>query len=127
MPKVSTEITLTTAKADPTVSMKGLIQTRAQLCVIVLIYRTDQSLAAIPSIHSGHEDSAGTAGKGAAGLPGPFLPSFFPLKMPPSYTGSWGVPLQVQNFTIPFVELHEIPVDPFLQLVEVILDGSTIL
>lgn len=58
---------LTTPISDPTVSMKGLIQTRAQLCVIVLIYRTDQSLAAIPSIHSGHEDSAGTAGKGAAG------------------------------------------------------------
>lgn len=60
-------------------------------------------------------------------LPSLFLPSFFPLKMPLSYTGAWGAPPQVQDFTVPFVELHEIPVDPFLQLVEVILDGSTIL
>ncbi|KAK4806786.1 hypothetical protein QYF61_005582 [Mycteria americana] len=34
------------------------------------------------------------------------------------------VPLQGQDFALPLVELHEVPVSPFLQLVEVPLDDS---
>ncbi|KAF1440525.1 Zinc finger RNA-binding protein, partial [Pygoscelis papua] len=37
------------------------------------------------------------------------------------------VPRWLQNFALPLVELHEIPIGPFLQPVEVPLDGSTTL
>ena len=37
------------------------------------------------------------------------------------------VPPQVQDLALAFVELHEVPVSPFLQLVEVTLHGSTTL
>ena len=37
------------------------------------------------------------------------------------------VPPQVQDFALPLVEQHEAPVSPFLQLVQVPLNGSTTL
>ncbi|KAK4831783.1 hypothetical protein QYF61_019096, partial [Mycteria americana] len=37
------------------------------------------------------------------------------------------VPPQVQDFALPLVELHEVPASPFLQPVQVPLDGSTTL
>ena len=37
------------------------------------------------------------------------------------------VPPQGQDFALPFAELHEVPLGPFLQLDEILLDGSTTL
>jgi len=37
------------------------------------------------------------------------------------------VPPHMQDFALPSVELHEVPVSPFLQPVQVSLDGSTTL
>ncbi|KAK4825192.1 hypothetical protein QYF61_025120, partial [Mycteria americana] len=53
------------------------------------------------------------------GSPGPFLPSCFPADQPLARPGP-----QVQNFALPLVELHEVSVSPFLQPVDVPLDGS---
>jgi len=46
--------------------------------------------------------------------------------LPSAHTGAWGYS-QAQGFALTLVELHEVPVDPFLPPVEVASDGSTTL
>jgi len=55
--------------------------------------------------------------------PGYFLPAAFQLSSSPALTGA-GVDLaQVQDFALPLVELCEVPLSPFLQPDEVLLDS----
>jgi len=61
------------------------------------------------------------------GTPGPFLSIYFPAGCLPAHTHAWVVPLQVQNFALLIIELHDVPGGPFLQPVMVPLDGSTTL
>lgn len=51
---------------------------------------------------------------------GPFPSSCFPAGQPPAHTGAWGL-------AFPFVQLQEVLANPFLQPVQVSLNGSTIL
>lgn len=59
------------------------------------------------------------------GCLGPFLQSCFPTGQPPHCTVSRVIPPQVQEFAIPSVDLPNIPVTLFLQLVEFLLNGNT--
>ena len=61
-------------------------------------------------------------------LPGPqglSLQSCFPAFRLQHVLVPGVVPLQVQDFAVLFVELHEIPLSPVLQPVQIPLDGST--
>lgn len=59
------------------------------------------------------------------GLPGPSLLSCFPDDWPEPTLAYAVIPSQAHHFAFPFVELHEIPVGPFFQPVEVPLNGTT--
>lgn len=59
------------------------------------------------------------------GLPQPFLQSCFPADQPQSILVHGVILSWVHNFVLHFVELHEVPVRPFVQPVEVHLDANT--
>jgi len=54
-----------------------------------------------------------------------FLQSCFPSGQLPVCTGAWGHSSPAAGLGIPFVELYEFSVGPFLQPVKVLLNGST--
>jgi len=57
--------------------------------------------------------------------PRAFSAKLFPSWAAPQYVLVHGVVSpQVQNFALPFVDLHEVPISPFLQPLQVLLDGS---
>ncbi|KAK4832340.1 hypothetical protein QYF61_021869 [Mycteria americana] len=53
-----------------------------------------------------------------------FCQAAFQLVSPQRVLVPWVVPRQVQNFALPFAELNDVPVNPFLQPIEAPLDGS---
>lgn len=56
-------------------------------------------------------------------IPGPFLQSYFPARCPQSVRVSEIIILEMQDFIIPFVELHDFPASPFLQVVGILNVG----
>ncbi|GAB0175715.1 cAMP-dependent protein kinase inhibitor alpha [Grus japonensis] len=56
-----------------------------------------------------------------------FCQAAFQLGSPQHVLVPGVVPPQVQDFPLPFVELHEVPDSPFLQPVKIPPDGSMIL
>ena len=53
--------------------------------------------------------------------------SFCEASWSPAYTGAWGCSSSDAELALPFAELSKVPACPFLQPVEVPLDGSTTL
>lgn len=58
--------------------------------------------------------------------PRPFSAEFLSIRMPPACPHAWTVPPQMQDLHY-FLELHEIPISPPLQPVEVPFDDSKVL
>lgn len=61
----------------------------------------------------------------SASIPGLFPHSCFPAGQLPACTGAWDYSFQGQDFALPFVGLHEVPVGPFLQSGEIPLNDNT--